>query len=224
MPKKTRSAEEIDKVRGQILDCAFDILVTQGYEGLSMAKIGADMNMTAANLYNYYANKDELLIAIHKKAFGMLYNVLYDAAKNENSQMARLRILTNAFVKFGVENINIYDIMFNRRIRQHSDFIGTSLEALSSDEFQSSHKTFLFAIKTIEEYRNSRKDLSPNNPQLLAMKYFSILHGIVSLHNSGILSQIDESPTSTMQQVIDFAISSVTEAETEKTKAFEKIV
>ena len=46
-----------------------------------MAKVGARMKMTAANLYNYYANKDELLIAIHKKAYGMLHDQLRAAVQ-----------------------------------------------------------------------------------------------------------------------------------------------
>lgn len=67
MPKVTRGIQQVDAVREQILDCAFKILVKNGSESLSLAKIGSKMKMTAANLYNYYANKDELLIAILEK-------------------------------------------------------------------------------------------------------------------------------------------------------------
>ncbi len=56
MPKATRSPEEIDAVKEKILNCAFEILVKNGFERLSMARIGAKMKMTAANLYNYYSN------------------------------------------------------------------------------------------------------------------------------------------------------------------------
>ncbi|MCU0596507.1 MAG: TetR/AcrR family transcriptional regulator, partial [Desulfobacterota bacterium] len=63
MPKVTRSSEEIEEVKDQILDEALSILVMDGYDGLSMNRLGAGMNMTAANLYNYYGNKNELLIA-----------------------------------------------------------------------------------------------------------------------------------------------------------------
>ena len=66
MPKITRSLEEVDAVRERILDCALKILVKNGYESLSMARLGSKMNMTAANIYNYYASKDELLIAVQK--------------------------------------------------------------------------------------------------------------------------------------------------------------
>ena len=50
MPKTTRSIGEIDAVRERILDCAIKILEKNGYENLSMAKLGSKMNMTAANI------------------------------------------------------------------------------------------------------------------------------------------------------------------------------
>ena len=114
MPKITRSVEEVDAVRERILDCALKILVKNGYESLSMAKLGSKMNMTAANIYNYYTNKDELLIAIHKKTYAMFYNKIRSAVKKSDAPSQRFRNIVNAFVEFGTHNINIYDVMFNR--------------------------------------------------------------------------------------------------------------
>jgi AcrR family transcriptional regulator len=210
MPKMTRSVEEVDAVRDQILNYAFKILVKNGYESLSMAKIGLKMKMTAANLYNYYANKDELLIAIHKKAFAMLYDKISYAGSMADTPLDKYKAIANAFVEFGKSNVNIYDIMFNRPIRQYSDYIGTPQEALSDDEFRSSLKVFFYAIKIIKEYRESRTDLDPVDPKLLAIQSISALHGIISLHNSGMLYQISDDPDITMKTIIDNAIRSVT--------------
>lgn len=210
MPKMTRSVEEVDAVRDQILNYAFKILVKNGYESLSMAKIGLKMKMTAANLYNYYANKDELLIAIHKKAFAMLYDKISYAGSMADTPLDRYTAIANAFVEFGKNNVNIYDIMFNRPIRQYSDYIGTPQEALSDDEFRSSLKVFFYAIKIIKEYRETRPDLDPVDPKLLAIQSITALHGIISLHNSGILYQISDDPDITMKTIIDNAMRCVT--------------
>ncbi|MBN1380543.1 MAG: TetR/AcrR family transcriptional regulator [Deltaproteobacteria bacterium] len=94
MPKMTRSTAEVDAVREQILNCAFDILAKHGYESLSMSKIGHKMKMTAANLYNYYGNKDELLIAIHKKAYGMLYDKMKTAVDAADTPEERYQQMT----------------------------------------------------------------------------------------------------------------------------------
>lgn len=210
MPKATRSAGEVDAVRERILDCAIKILVKNGYESLSMAKIGSKMNMTAANIYNYYTNKDELLIAIHKKTYGMLYNKIRGSVKSSDKPLQRVRNLINAFVEFGTRNINIYDVMFNRPVKQHSDYIGTPLEKISSDEFHNSLKVLTFAVRVIQDYRATRPELKPPaNQQLLAIQIISALHGAISLHNSGVLHQVADDPEAVLKNIVDNIVSSL---------------
>jgi AcrR family transcriptional regulator len=210
MPKMTRSVQEVDAVREQILQCAFDILAKHGYESLSMSKIGQKMKMTAANLYNYYANKDELLIAIHKKAYGMLYDKTRAAVKSAKTPLERYRKLTDAFVEFATGNVNIYDIMFNRPVKQYSDYIGTPHEKLSYDEYHSSMRLLTFTVKIIKEYRDTRSDLKPADPKSLALHCTSALHGIISLHNSGVLKQIAGDPEAAMKEIIEATMRLVT--------------
>jgi AcrR family transcriptional regulator len=211
MPKKTRSVGEIDAVRERILDCALKILVKNGYESLSMAKLGSKINMTAANIYNYYTNKDELLIAIHKKTYAMLYNKIRNAVKTADTPLQRVCNIINAFVEFGTQNINIYDVMFNRPIKQHSDYVGTPLEKISSDEFHNSLKVLTFAVKVIKDYRETKADLKPVDPEFLAIQIISALHGAISLHNSGVLHQLAGDPEIMLKKIVDKTIRSITE-------------
>jgi len=206
MPKITRSSNEVDAVREQILLHAFEILIKNGFENLSMAKIGSKMKMTAANLYNYYANKDELLIAIHKKAYAMLYNKIHSAVSKADTPLERYKNMIYAFVEFGTNNVNLYDVMFNRPVRQHSDYIGTPQEALSSDEFRSSVKVLFLAVKITREYRETRSNLNKVETKLLTIQIISAIHGIISLHNSGMLFQIADAPDITFKKVIDNAM------------------
>jgi len=203
MPKISRSLEEVDAVRERILDCALKILVKNGYESLSMARLGSKMNMTAANIYNYYASKDELLIAIHKKTYAMLYNKILNAVKIADTPSQRFRNIVNAFVEFGTNNINIYDVMFNRLIKQYSDYIGTPLEELSSNEFRNSRKTLVFAVKIIREYIETRPDLNPDDAEFLTIQIISALHGIISLHNSRSLHQVVDDPEIVLKNVVN---------------------
>ena len=211
MPKITRSSDEVDAVRERILDCALKILVKNGYESLSMAKLGSKMNMTAANIYNYYTNKDEILIAIHKKTYAMLYNKIRNAVKTADTPLQRVRNILNAFVEFGTRNINIYDVMFNRPVKQHSDYVGTPLEKISSDEFHNSIKVLTFAIRVIKDYRETKKDLKPVDHEFLAIQIISSLHGVISLHNSGVLHQVTGDPEIVLKKIVDKTIHSITE-------------
>jgi AcrR family transcriptional regulator len=210
MPKTTRSVEEVDAVRDRILDCAFDILAKHGYEALSMGRIGSRMKMTAANLYNYFGNKDELLIAIHKKAYSMLYDRLRITAKKSTSPLQRYQGITSTFVDFGINNVHLYDIMFNRPIRQHSDYIGTPQEKLSANEFRSSRRVLTLAVKIIAACRQANPNLEPVDPKFLAVQCFSALHGVISLHNSGVLSQITDDPDLVLQQYVQNIMRFVT--------------
>lgn len=210
MPTIARSEEEVEAVRSKILDSAFKILVKNGCEGLSMAKIGAKMKMTAANIYNYYGNKDELLIAIHKKAFLMLYGKLQGAVEKSHIPLVRLQKLVDAFVDFGLNNANIYDIMFNRPLRQHSDYVGTDQQASSDDEFASSLQALFLAVKTVQEYRQTRPDLPRIAPEILTLYNFSTLHGIISLHNSGAFSQIIDDPEAMLKIIVENAMRGLT--------------
>ena len=73
--------------------------------------------------------------------------------------MQRFRNIVNAFVEFGTDNINIYDVMFNRPVKQHSDYVGTPLEKISSDEFHNSLKVLTFAVKAIRDYQRDEAGL-----------------------------------------------------------------
>jgi AcrR family transcriptional regulator len=210
MPKITRSVEEVDAVRERILDCALKILVKNGYESLSMAKLGSKMNMTAANIYNYYASKDALLIAIHKRTFAMLYDKMSNAVEAADTPLQRFWNMTNAFVEFGTSNINIYDVMFNRPIKQYSDYVGTPLEELSTDEFRNSIKTLAFADKVIRNYIETRADLNPDDAKSLTIQSISALHGIISLHNSGVLRQIADDQEIVLKNIVSSIMRSIT--------------
>ena len=210
MPKITRSVEEVDAVRERILDCALKILVKNGYESLSMAKLGSKMNMTAANIYNYYSSKDELLIAIHKKTYAMLHTKMRNAVEAADTPLQRFWNMINAFVEFGTQNINIYDVMFNRPIKQYSDYIGTPLEEVSSDEFHSSLQALDFAIGIIRDYLETRPDLNPDDAKFLTIQNISAMHGIISLHNSRVLDQIVDDPEMVLKTVINNMIRSIT--------------
>ena len=69
MPKPVRSPEEIEEIRNRILDTATTLIYEQGFDNLSMRKIASRLGMTAANIYNYYANQDALYLSIQIKGF-----------------------------------------------------------------------------------------------------------------------------------------------------------
>lgn len=203
MSKTTRSKAEIDDVKNGILDEALTLLRNEGYEKLSMYKLGKRTNMTAANLYNYYKNKDQLIIAIQKKTFELLYNELIAATQNETDPIQKVRKIILAFVDFGKNNPNYYDLMFNRRIPQTSDYAGTPEEALSREEYQSSIRNLTLVISIGKEIVSSHPELKQINAEFHFFKIFSELHGLLSLYNSRILKEMVENPDQLINSIIE---------------------
>jgi hypothetical protein len=141
----------------------------------------------------------------------MLYSKIRNAVKAADTPLQRIHNIINAFVEFGTQNINIYDVMFNRPIKQHSDYVGTPLEKISSDEFHNSLKVLTFAVKVIKDYRETKADLKPVDPEFLAIQIISALHGAISLHNSGVLHQLAGDPEIMLKKIVDKTIRSITE-------------
>ena len=56
----TESQQEADQIRAEILDAAQERFRAFGYGKTTMAEIAEDVNMSAANLYRYFHNKQDI--------------------------------------------------------------------------------------------------------------------------------------------------------------------
>src|SRR5580658_4540027 len=72
MGSKERIHRLKEQTRVNILDAAYDIVKDEGWQALSMRKIADKIEYTAPIIYEYYANKDAILLELSKKGFEML--------------------------------------------------------------------------------------------------------------------------------------------------------
>jgi AcrR family transcriptional regulator len=194
LSKTTRSEKKIEEIKKTILQEALELLQDEGFDNLSMYKLGKRTDMTAANLYNYYKNKDQLIIAIHKKTFELLYDMLINAVALEKDPVEKLKKVIKTFLDFGKKFPNFYDLMFNRRVPQVSDYQGTSEEVISRDEYQSSIRNLNLVVDIGKDIISLHPELEGIDAKVYFVKIFGELHGILSLYNSGILKEIIEKP------------------------------
>jgi AcrR family transcriptional regulator len=83
--------------RGHILDCAEVRFRTFGYGKSTMAEIAGDAHMSAANLYRYFDNKQELGVACAKRCMDELFAALRAVVRRGGSEAA------DTLVAFAVE-------------------------------------------------------------------------------------------------------------------------
>ncbi len=93
-------------LRTLILDRASRLLVEDGYSGISMRKIAQAIGYSATTIYHQFGSKDGLFHALVEEGMDRLARYL-DQAKGDG-----LAALCRAYVNFGLENREYYEIMF----------------------------------------------------------------------------------------------------------------
>ena len=128
-------------LRRDILDRARHLLVTDGYADLSMRKIAGAVGCSATSIYLHFENKDALVHALIDDGFERLNARLHAAADAHADGAARLDALARAYLAFGLENPEYYEVMFQlhpermarypaesyRRARRNLELLGAAL-------------------------------------------------------------------------------------------------
>ena len=100
-------------LRRAILDQARHLLVEEGYNQLSMRKIGRAVGCSATSIYLHFDGKDALIHALIDEGMTRLYDRL--AAADEAAgpdPAARLEAIARAYVRFALDNPEYYQVMF----------------------------------------------------------------------------------------------------------------
>ncbi len=203
MPKVARKSEDIEAVKETILDAAVDLIYEVGFASLSMRKIALKSSMTAANIYNYFANKDEIYLAIQTKGFAILYEVAAEIESREITPVRKLKQFIKGYIDFGIQNPDIYEIMFTRNTPKFADYVGTPMEGKATIEKETALKSFAVAAGFINQITSEKNEGFVGEIQFRTMQIWTACHGIVSLHNSRVLQEVDENTTLIIEQCID---------------------
>ena len=202
MPKPKRSPEEIESVREDIMKQALDLIIQNGYDGFSMPKLGARLGVAAKTIYNYFHNQDELYLGLLTKGFEQLHSELSQAMDKFDDPRDRLRALVGAYVNFGFENQNIYNLMFTWHVPKANDYIGTPMEPTAQNELESALKCGELFWDVISECLGNPPD-AENVLREEFIPIWSYMHGYVAGINNTLLTYVHEAPLSLKKAVVD---------------------
>ncbi|MEA2101613.1 MAG: TetR/AcrR family transcriptional regulator, partial [Thermodesulfobacteriota bacterium] len=191
MPKPVRAQGDVDGVRGNILESASKIILEHGFAYLSMRKLASALGMTAANIYNYYTNKDELYLAIQTKGFVMLHDALAEGSKGMDEPRECLKGFVHAYLAFGMQYANYYEIMFSRNTPKYADYVGTDTQPVALHEKQTALKCMDIVTDTITGMSDAQGKITPADARLYAIQAWTALHGVISLYNTRVLQEVD---------------------------------
>jgi AcrR family transcriptional regulator len=100
-----------EHLRDEILDATTDLLMETGHaKAVSIRSVAQRVGVTPPSIYLHFADKDALLDAVCARYFEALDQVMQQVALEQPSAIDRLRAQGLAYVRFAVQNPELYRI------------------------------------------------------------------------------------------------------------------
>jgi AcrR family transcriptional regulator len=108
MGVRERRARQKTLLRQEILDAARDILVREGYDGLSMRKVAQKIDYSPTAIYLHFKDRDDLVFSVCEQLFGGLVRELRDVADRNPDPLVALRKGLRRYIDFGLAHPEHY--------------------------------------------------------------------------------------------------------------------
>lgn len=112
MASKDRILRLKEETRVNILDAALQIAKEEGWQSLSMRKIADRIEYTAPIIYEYFQNKEAILLELTKSGYCLLSQRIKEAKDQFATPEAQLEAMWMAYWNFAFANKEYYQIMF----------------------------------------------------------------------------------------------------------------
>ena len=154
-----------------LIESAFSVCEYEGYEQMSLRSIAKSANVSQTAPYRHFKTKQDLLAEVAKRGFVELKDVLINASdrtKIAEDPQERFLDMGLAYLNFGLEKPNIYDLM-NGPECPKNDYPELKAEA---------QETFAILIAVIVELKPG---INKAELEMMSIKHWATLHGLVSL-------------------------------------------
>lgn len=171
-----REAYHHGRLKEALLDAAEALIAERGPAGLTLSEMARMAGVSSAAIYRHYADLQALIGAVAKRGFEEFAARLKGAMAAGGAGEAGLRAMGRAYLAFAKERPGAYAAMFSSTIA-YSD---PGLAAAGQRAFEA----LLSGVAGVF----SAYGLSPPDAYQLALKIWSLSHGVATLAGSGRLS------------------------------------
>ncbi len=95
-------------MKGTVYDAAVAVLTEHGLAGLTMARVAAEADVATGSLYNYFANKDELLRYVHKRTIEPILQRGQEIVDSAMPALAKLDAIIRAWFEYSHEHQTLF--------------------------------------------------------------------------------------------------------------------
>jgi AcrR family transcriptional regulator len=168
-----RKIREKEELKEAILKAAKKLFLTKGYDKTSIRNIADEIEYSPGIIYHYFKDKDEVFHALHTEGFGELRKRMQILSVVADP-MERLKAMGKIYIKFGLENPDMYDLMFI--IEAPIDHVEKTVDTC----WVEGDATFDVLRKTISQCME-KGHFEGHQVEALSFLIWSTVHGMVSL-------------------------------------------
>lgn len=168
-----RKEREKLEMRERILETAKQLFLEEGYEKTSIRSIAERIEYSPGTIYLYFTDKDEIFHEIHFMAFEQLKQEMKRSVEQVEDPLMQLRKLGEVYLNFGVNNPELYDLMFILR--------SPVAKLLSCEQHWHQGEDCFSFFRKIVENAIQKGALRPMDTVVASMMIWSQVHGMVSL-------------------------------------------
>lgn len=169
-----RKERDKEALRDKVIVAATELFYEESYDTVSMRKIAAKVGYSVGTLYLYYKDKDELFLAVQGAAFQRAFTYIQQLPETDDP-LVRLRGLGENYVRFGMNNPDLYRLMF---------MMERPMQALPEDRGWSSGILLHNLLTDLVKECVAAGRMRSSDPDRLSFALWSFVHGMVSLRIS----------------------------------------
>jgi AcrR family transcriptional regulator len=175
MSVKARRERQKGLLRQEILDAARDILVREGYQGLSMRKVAERIDYSPTAIYLHFKDRDDLVSCVCEQLMAGLVRELQEVADKHGDPLVALRKGLRRYIDFGLRHPQHYQATFGIPHGHNAE-----KDARDQEPGTMSMQAFGFLPRLVAECVKQRK-LKKLDVHRASCALWAGIHGITSL-------------------------------------------
>ena len=167
--------QDIADFRNELCKVATERFARHGYEGVTMRQLAEALGCSPKTPYRYFKDKADILATVRAQAFTRFADALDSAAKGPAE--GRGRRTAEAYIAFALKNPHAYRIMFE---------LDTPVDESHPELGPQAERAARYITRGAEQM--AAEGVIGVDPTLFGWTMWAGLHGIVMLHQSGMLT------------------------------------
>lgn len=169
--------QDIADFRAELCKVATERFARFGYEGVTMRQLAEALGCSPKTPYRYFKDKADILATVRAQAFARFADALEKAAASATDVADQGRRIGEAYLAFALKNPHAYRIMFD---------IDAPIDASHPELGPQAERAARYITRGAEQM--AKAGIIDVDPTLFGWTMWAAIHGIVMLHQSGMLA------------------------------------